>query len=75
MSAIAEHGAVAHDVIGQLVRPSPEEVLAPLTTQRPEAQLDEVGSPLRVSAGQRMPDRGLGLAGFGVPACGSTMQV
>ena len=70
-----EHGAFANDVIGKLAGPSADEVLAPFTTQRPEGQFHEVSCPFRVSAGQRVPDRGLGLPCLGVPARGSTMQV
>ena len=69
-----EHGAVADGVVGQFLGPLTEEVLAPLTTQRPEVQLDEVACPHDVSAGQRVPDRGLGLSCLGVPAGGLTMQ-
>ena len=54
-----EHGPVAHDVVGQLVDPAPDDVLAPLATQRRDGQLDEVGGAVDVAGGEGMPDRGL----------------
>ena len=58
----ASTGRLPHDVVGQLVDPAADDGLAPLAPQRRDRELDQVGGPVDVAGGQRVPDGALGLA-------------
>ena len=72
---MASTGPPLDHVVGKLVDPLAQRGLLPVAAQLGDRQLDQVGRPLDVAGGQRVPDRRHRLPGLVVPAAGAPVQL